>query len=132
MTEEEWKALVREAAAQGLPGAEEAVFKIALADAVAPESTFKVLMPAPSEPEPTIPEEDDMEVIDENTPEALGQRYIERHQGARAARGQRRRPTLRAWDNVDDLQYPDVGVAQPEKEGGPLAQGDGSVRVNAG
>ena len=162
MTGEEWKALVREAAAKGLPGAEEALFQIALADAVetaAPaggeegargESAAQALVQAEngiagqevgltagaaasSAPDPTV-EEDEMEVIGDDTTEGRAQRYIERKQGTRLAqpRGQRRVPTLRAWDDPSDLQWQDVGSEQDEKESGPLQQNDGSISINAG
>jgi len=70
--------------------------------------------------------------FDEDTTEARAQRYIARKQGARAAqpRGQRRQPTLRAFDTPEDLAYQDVGEEQDEKESGPLMQNDGSITAS--
>src|SRR3990167_6677709 len=108
----------------GLPGATEAQFQLLLADAVALDETGGAggTSPAPaaappelpSKPEPTIPwkevmemvpEEEVVEVIDEDTTEGRAERYIARKQGTQAAQppGQRRQPTLRAFDTPEDL-----------------------------
>ena len=150
LTPEEWAALVDQAVTMGLPGAAEAQFQLLLADAVTDEtggaggtSPASVAAPPelPSEPEPTIPwkevmemvpEEEVVEVIDEDTTEGRAARYIARKQGTRPAqpRGQRRQPTLRAFDTPEDLDYQDVGEEQDEKESGPLMQNDGSITAS--
>ena len=149
MTEAEWAALVDRAATMGLPGAAEAQFQLLLADAVTDEtggaggtSPAPAAAPPelPSEPEPTIPWKEVMEMVPEeelvepaeDTTESRAERYIARKQGARPAqpRGQRRQPTLRAFDTPEDLAYQDVGEEQDEKESGPLMQNDGSITAS--
>ena len=133
LTPEEWAALVDQAVTMGLPGAAEAQFQLLLADAVAVPHPFTLAKNEgmPSEPVLTIPEEEPVEP-DEDTTEGRAQRYIARKQGAQAAppRGQRRQPTLRAFDTPEDLAYQDVGEEQDEKESGPLMQNDGSITAS--
>jgi len=152
VTKAEWAALVDQAVTMGLPGATEAQFQLLLADAVTdsagqPQSWAEFLVPSgplgkpavpgliryipPSEPEPTIDEEEPVE-FDEDTTEGRAARYIARKQGTRPAqpRGQRRQPTLRAFDTPEDLDYQDVGEEQDEKESGPLMQNDGSITAS--
>ena len=150
MTKAEWAELVEQAVTMGLPGAAEAQFQLLLADAVALDETggaggtspASVAAPPelPSEPEPTIPWKEVMEMVPEeelmepaeDTTEGRAQRYIARKQGAQAAqpRGQRRQPTLRPFDTPEDLAYQDVGEEQDEKESGPLMQNDGSITAS--
>lgn len=81
----------------------------------------------PSEPPETITGVEPLE--DDDTPEAREARYLASHSTPRVAQGSAR-PSLRRWDDPEDLVFQEVAQEQPERHSSELSAGDGSIQVS--